>query len=53
MESIIEDVEGTRVYTDDLIVWGKTRLQHHERLDKLLQRVKKQWIESEQGKIPV
>ncbi len=39
MESIIEGLEGTRVYKDDLVVWGKTR-QHDERLEKLLQRVK-------------
>ncbi|KAK7886282.1 hypothetical protein WMY93_025903 [Mugilogobius chulae] len=41
MESIIEGLEGTRVYIDDLVVWGTTKQQHDERLEKLLQRVKK------------
>lgn len=41
MESIIEGLEGTRVYIDDLVVWGNTKQQHDERLEKLLQRVKK------------
>lgn len=40
MESIIEGLEGTRVYIDDLVVWGTTRQQHNERLKKLLHRVK-------------
>ena len=39
MESIIEGLEGTRVYIDDLMVWGTTRQQHNERLKKLLHRV--------------
>ena len=29
MESIIEGLEGTRVYIDDLIVWGSTLAQHN------------------------
>lgn len=41
MESIIEGLEGTRVYIDDIVVWGNTKQQHDERLEKLLQRVKK------------
>lgn len=41
MESIIEGLEGTRVDIDDSVVWGNTRQQHDERLEKLLQSVKK------------
>lgn len=29
------------MYIDDLVVWGNTKQQHDERLEKLLQRVKK------------
>ncbi|GAA6101343.1 uncharacterized protein K02A2.6-like [Tachysurus ichikawai] len=36
MESIIEGLEGTRVYIDDRVVWGNTKQQHDERLEKCL-----------------
>ena len=39
MESIIEGLEDTRVYIDDLIVWGSTLAQHNERLLNLLKRI--------------
>ncbi|KAJ8381351.1 hypothetical protein SKAU_G00021290 [Synaphobranchus kaupii] len=39
METIIEGLEGVRVYIDDLVVWGSTPQQHDERLLKLLKRV--------------
>ena len=39
MESIIEGLEGTHVYIDDLIVWGSTLAQHNERLLNLLKRI--------------
>ena len=39
MESIIEGLEGTCVYIDDLIVWGSTLAQHNERLLNLLKRI--------------
>ncbi|KAJ8344626.1 hypothetical protein SKAU_G00288190 [Synaphobranchus kaupii] len=39
METIIECLEGVRVYIDDLVVWGSTPQQHNERLLKLLKRV--------------
>ena len=50
MASIIEGLEGTRVYIDDLVVWGKTRQQHDERLEKLLQRVKKSGLKLNRDK---
>lgn len=39
MESIIEGLEGIRVYIDDLIVWGSTLALHNERLLNLLKRI--------------
>lgn len=39
MEFIIEGLEGTRVYIDELVVWRATRQQHDERLQELVQRV--------------
>lgn len=50
MESIIEGLDGTRVYIDDLVVWGQTRQQHDERLEKLLQRVKKSGLKLNRDK---
>ena len=47
MESIIEGLEGTRVYIDDLVVWGKTRQEHDKRLKDLLQSPS-EWAEIEQ-----
>lgn len=50
MESIIEGLEGTRVYIDDLVVWGTTQQQHDERLEKLLQRIKKSGLKLNRDK---
>jgi len=53
MESIIEGLEGTRVYIDDLVVWGNSKQQHDERLEKLLQRVKKYGLKLKREKCRV
>ncbi|XP_026050672.1 uncharacterized protein K02A2.6-like [Astatotilapia calliptera] len=50
MESLIEGLEGTRVYIDDLVVWGNTRQQHDERLEKLLWRVNKNGLKLNRDK---
>ncbi|XP_061129807.1 uncharacterized protein K02A2.6-like [Syngnathus typhle] len=50
MESMIEGLDGTRVYIDDLVVWGKTQQQHDERLEKLFQRVKKHGLKLNRDK---
>ncbi|XP_030587995.1 uncharacterized protein K02A2.6-like [Archocentrus centrarchus] len=50
MESVIEGLEGTRVYIDDLVIWGTTRQQHDERLKKLLGRVKKNGLKLNRDK---
>lgn len=39
IERITEGLVGTRVYIDDIVVWGNTRQEHDERLTRLLQRV--------------
>lgn len=50
MEAIIEGLDGTRVYIDDLVVWGNTKQQHDERLKKLLQRVTKSGLKLKREK---
>ncbi|KAL7868194.1 hypothetical protein SRHO_G00095780 [Serrasalmus rhombeus] len=41
MESIIEGIDGVRVYVDDIVLWGSTLAQHNERLTKVLQSFQK------------
>ncbi|XP_053092978.1 uncharacterized protein K02A2.6-like [Pangasianodon hypophthalmus] len=41
MEHIIEDIEGVRVYVDDIVLWGFTMEQHNKRLMDVLQRIRK------------
>ena len=50
MESIIEGLEGTRVYIDDLIVWGSTPAQHNERLLNLLKRIQLSGLKLKESK---
>ena len=35
---IFDDLEGVKVYIDDLIIWGENKDQHDERLHKVLER---------------
>lgn len=38
MSQIFDDLPGTRVYIDDVLVWGSTQKEHDERLFKALER---------------
>lgn len=40
METLIEGLEGVRVYIDDLVVWGSTLEQHDQPLLKLMERIR-------------
>jgi len=40
METLIEGLEGVRVYIDDLVVWGSTLQEHNQRLVKVMERVR-------------
>ena len=37
----MEDIEGVRVYMDDVIVWGTNRKEHDQRLRKVIERIDK------------
>ena len=41
MEQMFSGIEGTRVYMDDILVWGKTVEEHAERLDQVKDRILK------------
>ena len=41
MELMFGDVDGCKVYMDDILVWGKDREQHDERLAKVRNRIEK------------
>ena len=41
MEQMFENIEGVRVYMDDILVWGKNKEEHNARLDKVKGRIKK------------
>ena len=38
LSQIFEEVEGCEVIVDDLLVWGMNAEEHHQRLEKVLQR---------------
>ncbi|XP_047998126.1 uncharacterized protein K02A2.6-like [Leguminivora glycinivorella] len=40
MRQLLEDLEGVDSFIDDIIVWGKTRREHDERLAALLNRAR-------------
>ena len=39
MKKILEGIEGTVVYLDDILVHGKDEKEHNERLGKVLERI--------------
>ncbi|KAL7834624.1 hypothetical protein SRHO_G00288710 [Serrasalmus rhombeus] len=41
MESIVEGIDGVRVYVNDIVLWGSTLAQHNKRLTKVLQSMQK------------
>lgn len=40
MRQLLEDLDGVDNFIDDIIVWGKTRREHDERLGRLLDRAR-------------
>ncbi|CDQ88437.1 unnamed protein product [Oncorhynchus mykiss] len=40
MEQITEGLDGVRVYVDDLVVCRSTQMEHDERLEKTMQRIR-------------
>lgn len=40
MRQLLEDLDGVDNFIDDIIVWGKTRSEHDERLGMLLERAR-------------
>lgn len=50
METIIEGLEGTRVFIDDIIVWGATLQQHNDRLLTLLKRIQSSGLKLNENK---
>jgi transposase InsO family protein len=41
MSQIFEGIEGTKVYMDDLLVWGQSQKEHDERMIKVKERIRK------------
>ena len=41
MEVIMEDIEGVRVYMDDVVIWGVNLEEHNARLKEVLMRIQK------------
>ena len=41
MTQMFEGIEGTKVYMDDVLVWGRSKKEHDERLEKVKERIKK------------
>lgn len=40
MRQLLEDLEGTDSFVDDIVVWGRTRVEHDKRLIALLERAR-------------
>ena len=40
VQQIFDDIDGVKVYIDDLVIWGESKEQHDERLFQVLDRAK-------------
>ena len=47
----MEDIEGVRVYMDDVVIWGKDVIEHDNRLKEVMLKIKKVWAAYELGKV--
>ena len=36
VQQIFDDIDGVKVYIDDLVIWGESKEQHDERLFQVL-----------------
>lgn len=50
---LFSDIEGVAVYIDDLIIWGKTKEEHDNRLKKILDRAREKNIRFNLGKCKI
>ncbi|XP_061876955.1 uncharacterized protein K02A2.6-like [Entelurus aequoreus] len=50
MEQIIEGLDGVRVYIDDIIIWGSTAQEYNERLNRVMERIKKYGLKLNKSK---
>ena len=41
MEQLLENIEGVRVFVDDIVIWGCSEKEHDDRLKQVIERVKK------------
>ena len=53
MEQMMENINGARVYMDDILVWGHTEKEHDERLEAVRDRIRKYGLMMNQEKCVV
>ena len=53
MEQMMENINGVRVYMDDILVWGHTEKEHDERLEAVRDRIRKYGLMMNQEKCVV
>ena len=50
MVDLLKDLQGVDVIVDDVLVYGATRQEHDERLNKVLQQIKEAGLKLNEGK---
>jgi hypothetical protein len=40
MEQLLEDIQGVRVFVDDIVIWGNSEMEHDDRLEEVLGKIK-------------
>ena len=53
MEQMMENINGVRVYMDDILVWGHTEKEHDERIEAVRDRIRKYGLMMNQEKCVV
>ena len=51
MSQMVEDIDGSEVIMDDIVVWGKDQAEHDMRLKKVMD--KGMWSEVQQRQVQV
>lgn len=49
----MEGIEGCHIYLDDILVWGKTKEEHNERLEMVLKRAKENNLKFNKSKCKI